>query len=221
MKCLSSKIIFTSRTAQKVEILLNKLMLALLCAINYILLAVLLTGEFMIRLKPQFIDLVLDGSVTLSNRDMLQLAEWELLHINDGTDFVLSPHCKQLNQVQSERSLSNAGLTNTQAGMVKHLLHNFSALTIEHYSNLNRMLISRIRNGTYARHIPSVQCTLKQFIDSLDKTSMGAKVDYKFTLKGSVLLLHKYGVPNEAIADEFKVRLDTVNKIIADSKFKK
>ena len=188
-----------------------------MCEVSYILLTVLLTGAFMICLKPQFINLVLDGSVDLSNRDMLELTQYHLLCINDGLPFELRSDHWFLDTMPIERAFTNAKITNVQAGMIKHLLHNFSGETIAHYSGLNRMLISRIRNGVYAKNIPSVPCTLKQFIDSLYTTIDVDNAGYKFTVKGVVGLLHKYNVPRESIASELNLKLSVVDKIIENN----
>ena len=173
----------------------------------------------MIRLAPEFMDLVLKGSVDLTNRDMLELTHHQVLHINDKLAFTLPDTMHHLLEMPIERSVRNAGINNVQVAMIKHLLFNFSALTIEHYTPLNRMFISRIRNGTYAKNIQPIPCTLKQLIDYAGGQDIYKNNDFKFTLKGSVLLLHKYGVSNDDIASEFNIRFDTVKKIIADSKF--
>ena len=186
----------------------------MLCAVSYILLTVLLTGEFMIRLAPDFIDLVLNGSVDITNRDMLKLTEYELFCINDKLTFELREDQAFINTLPIERAFTNAKITNVQAGMIKHLLHNFSALTIEHYSGLNRMLISRIRNGVYAKNIPSVPCTLKQFIDSVNEASEVSNVGYKFTLQGVIKLLHKYDVSIQDISKELNIKPSIVAKIV-------
>lgn len=168
----------------------------------------------MIRLAPDFIDLVLNGSVDITNRDMLKLTEYELFCINDELPFELRKDQAFINALPIERAFTNANITNVQAGMIKHLLHNFSALTIEHYTGLNRMLISRIRNGVYAKNIPSVPCTLKQFIDSLDTTASVDNAGHKFTVKGVINLLHKYGVSIQDISKELNIKPSTVAKIV-------
>ena len=188
-----------------------------MCEVSYILLTVLLTGEFMIRLKPQFINLVLDGSVDLENRDMLKLTKHQVLCINDKLAFMLDDKLYHLLEMPIERSVRNAKINNVQVAMLKYLLHHFSALTIEHYSHLNRMFISRIRNGTYAKNIQPLRCTLKQFIDYAGDDIEAYKVDYKFTVKGVVSLLHKYNVPRESIASELNLKLSVVDKIIENN----
>ena len=188
-----------------------------MCEVSYILLTVLLTGEFMIRLKPQFINLVLDGSVDLDNRDMLKLTKHQVLCINDKSAFMLDDKLYHLLEIPIERSVRNAKINNVQVAMLKHLLHHFSALTIEHYSHLNRMFISRIRNGVYGKNIQPLRCTLKQFIDYAGDDIEAYKNDYKFTVKGVVGLLHKYNVPRESIASELNLKLSVVDKIIENN----
>ena len=105
-----------------------------MCEVIYILLTVLLTvlltGEIMIRLATEFMDLVLKGSVDLTNRDMLKLTHHQVLHINDKLAFTLPDTMHHLLEMPIERSVRNAGINNVQVAMIKHLLFNFSALTI-------------------------------------------------------------------------------------------
>lgn len=168
----------------------------------------------MIRLVPDFIDLVLNGSVDITNRDMLKLTEYELFCINYKLPFELRKDQAFVNALPIERGMSNAKLNNIQVGMIKHLMHSFSALTIAHYTGLNRMFLSRVRNGVYAKGIPSIPCTLKQFIDSVNEASEVSNIGYKFTLQGVTKLLHKYGVSIQDISKELNIKPSTVAKIV-------
>lgn len=168
----------------------------------------------MIRLAPDFIDLVLNGSVDITNRDMLKLTEYELFCINDKLPFELRKDQAFVTSLPIERGVSNAKLNNIQVGMIKHLMHSFSALTIEHYTSLNRMFLSRVRNGIYAKGIPSIPCTLKQFIDSVNEASEVSNIGYKFTLQGVIKLLHKYDVSIQDIAKELNIKPSVVAKIV-------
>lgn len=166
----------------------------------------------MIRLPVSFIDLILNGEVKAEQANRLGISTIDLRHINNDEPFTGHEHYSFVNGLPIDRGTRNAGLTNMQVGMLKHILIHISGLTIEHYTQLNRGKISRIRNGLYASHIPKIPCTLRQFLDEFSPPDAMEKIIY--TPKGVIKLLWSCGVPEPVIIEKTNIDIRYVSRVI-------
>lgn len=159
------------------------------------------------KIHPKILNLIVDG--TLSDRQCIAL----------GLDD------KRLNQIRYDESFdADAPLNSALAlqlwkgtkgkthftisymhiGMIKYLMQYFSAETLSHYTGINRMWLSRVKNGQYADDVPKIRCSLKAFVACIDpiETEYNARL---FHVKVFLKVLHGLGITAKQAAQELSI----------------
>ena len=157
------------------------------------------------KLHPKILNLVVDG--TLSDRQCIKLGidDQRLNHIRYDESFNASDHTALAAQLwKGAKGKTHFEVSYMHIGMMKYLLQFFSGETIAHYTGLNRMWLSRMRNGLYADDVPMIRCSLKAFLDSIDplETEYNARL---FSAKRVLQVMHRLGITSKQAAQELDI----------------
>ena len=157
------------------------------------------------KLHPKILNLVVDG--TLSDRQCIKLGidDQRLNRIRYDESFNASDHAELASQLwKGAKGKTHFEVSYMHIGMMKYLLQFFSGETISHYTGLNRMWLSRMRNGLYADDVPMIRCSLKSFIACIDpiETEYNARL---FSAKYVLSAMHRLGITSKQAAQELNI----------------
>ena len=157
------------------------------------------------KLHPKILDLIVDG--TLSDRQCIKLGldDRRLNQIRYDESFNASDHAELASQLwEGTKGKTHFTVSYMHIGMMKYLLQYFSGETIAHYTGLNRMWLSRMRNGLYADDVPMIRCSLKAFIACIDpiETEYNARL---FSAKYVLSAMHRLGITSKQAAQELNI----------------
>ena len=157
------------------------------------------------KLHPKILDLIVDG--TLSDRQCIQLGldDRRLNQIRYDESFNASDHAELASRLwKGTKGKTHFTVSYMHIGMMKYLLQYFSGETIAHYTGLNRMWLSRMRNGLYADDVPMIRCSLKAFIACIDpiETEYNARL---FSAKYVLGAMHRLGITAKQAAQELNI----------------
>ena len=161
--------------------------------------------QMTMKLHPKILDLIVDG--TLSDRQCIQLGldDRRLNQIRYDESFNASDHAELASQLwKGTKGKTHFTVSYMHIGMMKYLLQCFSGETIAHYTGLNRMWLSRMRNGLYADDVPMIRCSLKAFIACIDpiETEYNARL---FSAKYVLGAMHRLGITAKQAAQELDI----------------
>ena len=161
--------------------------------------------QMTMKLHPKILDLIVDG--TLSDRQCIKLGldDRRLNQIRYDESFNASDHAELASQLwEGTKGKTHFTVSYMHIGMMKYLLQYFSGETIAHYTGLNRMWLSRMRNGLYADDAPMIRCSLKAFIAYIDplETEYNARL---FSAKYVLSAMHRLGITAKQAAQELNI----------------
>ena len=157
------------------------------------------------KIHPKILNLVADG--TLSDKQCIALGfdDMRLNLIRYDESFNASEHVELALQLWKGASGKNHfEVSHMHIGMMKYLMQFFSGETIAHYTGLNRMWLSRVKNGHYGNDIPKIRCSLKAFIQTIDplETEYNARL---FSAKFVLGAMHRLGITATQAAQELNI----------------
>ena len=160
--------------------------------------------QMTMKLHPKILDIIVDG--TLSDRQCIKLGlDDRRLNQIRYESFNASDHAELASQLwKGAKGKTHFTVSYMHIGMMKYLLQFFSGETISHYTGLNRMWLSRMRNGLYADDVPMIRCSLKAFIDCIDpiETEYNARL---FSAKSVLGAMHRLGITASEASKELNI----------------
>lgn len=159
------------------------------------------------KIHPKILNLVVDG--TLSDRQCVALGiddkRMNAIRYDESFDIDAPLNSALALQLwKGTKGKTHFEISYMHIGMIKYLLQFFSAETLSYYTGINRMWLSRVRNGLYADDVPLVRCSLKAFIQTIDplETEYNARL---FSAKFVLGAMHRLGITAKQAAQELNI----------------
>ena len=157
------------------------------------------------RVNPILMDAVIKGGLNEKQLKAIGFSTHEILHLIGDLGFKETDHAELASQyLKGTKGKAHFEVSSMHIGMIKYVLRFVSGETISHFTGLNRMWVSRVRNGQYGGDIQPITCTFKDLINSfpeLESTYNGRLFHVDAFLK----VLHSLGITAKQAAQELNI----------------